>query len=184
MSPRRPILSVIGSAGALEEPVRQMCLELGAAAIEAGFRVLTGGRDGVMEAVSQGARQSPSWTEGDVLGIIPAYDRAQANPFVDVVIPTGMNHARNVMVVASADVVVAVAGGTGTLSEVAMAWQLGKPVLALVPSGGWAARLADERLDGRREDTVESVQTPQEAIVRALALIAQQRPEPEPIGGR
>lgn len=181
MSTRRPILSVIGSSGPLPDGLEEVCAALGREAIEAGFRVACGGRDGVMEAVCRGARQAPSWRDGDILGVLPSYDRGCANDFVDIVIPTGMQHARNVIVVAMADAVVAVHGGTGTLSEVALAWQLGKPVLALEHSGGWASRLAGQQLDGRRGDCVEAVSTPQQAVARALALVRQPRPEPRPI---
>lgn len=108
--PRRPVLSVIGSASPLEPAVENLCLELGRRAIEAGFRLVTGGLTGVMTAVSKGARSAPAWREGDILGVLPSYDRSTANPFVDVSIPTGLQLGRNVIVVAMADVIIAVGG--------------------------------------------------------------------------
>jgi len=83
-----------------EQELLPLCVELGSRAVEAGFRVVTGGLGGVMEAVSRGARTAPSWREGDVVGILPGYDRGAANPYVDVVVPTGMQIGRNVIVVA------------------------------------------------------------------------------------
>lgn len=176
MAARRPVLSVIGSGGVLDPAIAVAAETLGRLAIEAGFRLITGGRDGVMEAASRGARSAASWREGDVIGILPSYDREQANAFVDVVIPTGLNIARNVVVVASADVVVAVAGGSGTLSEIAIAWQLGKPVigldLGLGQQGGWGERAAGVAIDDRRGDEVRRARSAAEAIELAKAIVA------------
>lgn len=168
---RRPILAIIG-AGTAPEPVLALAEELGARAMTAGLRIVTGGRGGVMAAASRGARTCEAWTEGSVLGILPGDEATQANPWVDIALPTGLGIARNVLVVRAADVVVAVAGGSGTLSEVALAWQLGRPVIALAPSGGWAARLAGETLDARRSDRVHPVQTPAEAVALAQSLLS------------
>ena len=169
-------------AGVLEAPLEALCVELGSRAVEAGFRVVTGGLGGVMEAVSRGARAAPSWREGDVVGILPGYDRGAANPYVDVVVPTGMQIGRNVIVVAMADVVLAVGGEAGTLSELAIAWQLGKPILTLATEGGWGERLAGERLDARRDDLIHSAATPEEAVALALALAERRGPEAADIG--
>jgi uncharacterized protein (TIGR00725 family) len=178
----RPVLAVVGSAGALEAPTAALASELGRLAVEARFRIVTGGLGGVMEAVSRGARSAASRGDGDVVGVLPGYDRRAANAYVDIVVPTGMQIARNVIVAAMADVVVAVGGGAGTLSEVAVAWQLGKPVIALAASGGWSARLAGERIDGRRDDLIHGAATADEAIALALHLVAEDAPEPGDIG--
>ena len=73
-----------------------------------------------------------------MIGVLPGLIAADANPFVDVVVPTGMNYARNTILVAMADVVVAVGGGSGTLSEIALAWQHGKPIVTLDLGEGWS----------------------------------------------
>lgn len=169
--PRRPVLSIVGSAGDIPEPVRQAGLELGALAMNAGLRILSGGRDGVMAAVSEGARRADTWTEGSVMGILMGYDRAEANPWLDVVLPTGMGFARNTLVVAGGDVVVALSGGAGTLSEMALAWQIGRPVIALEPTGGWAGKLAGQRLDDRFEGPVHRATSPAEVITLTLTLL-------------
>lgn len=176
------MLAVIGQASPLGAALEDLCLDLGRSAVEAGFRVVTGGLTGVMEAVSRGARSAPSWRDGDVVGVLPGYDRRAANPYVDLVIPTGMQIARNVIVVAMADVVVALGGGSGTLSEIAVAWQLGKPIIALPASGGWAARLTGEAIDPRRSDTIHGAASAEEAIALALALSANRGVEPGDIG--
>ena len=127
----------------------------------------TGGLGGVMEAVSRGAREAASHREGDVIGVLKSYDAESANPWVDIAIPTGMGIARNVVLVAMAEVVIAVGGGAGTLSEIAFAWQLGKPVVALTGVGGWAEAVAGEPIDDARDDRILAAATPAEAIAAA-----------------
>lgn len=164
---RRPILAVIGDGGTLPAAVEEQAHELGRLAIDAGFRLVSGGRDGVMHAASQGARSSERYREGDVVAIIPGYDAGEASPAADIVIPTGLGHARNVLVVSTADVVIAVAGKAGTLSEMALAWKLGKPLVALARTGGWAQRLAGEAVDDRPHGVVLEAASPADAIARA-----------------
>jgi uncharacterized protein (TIGR00725 family) len=91
--------------------------------------IICGGLSGVMKAVCSGFKAGG----GITIGIIPSYHKEDANQFVDVVIPTGMGLARNVMVVKSADVVIALPGESGTLSEIAYCLQFGIPVVGLVP---------------------------------------------------
>ena len=169
---RRPVMVVIGPRGPTSPALEALGVDLGRRAIEAGFRVATGGRDGVMDAVSRGARGSGAHRDGDVIAVIPGYDRAEATPHADLVVPTGLSLARNVVLVAMADVVVAVGGGAGTLSEIALAWQLGRPVVALAGSGGWPARLAGQAIDDRREGVVVSASDPERAVAAALALLS------------
>lgn len=166
---RKKTLAVIGFGGDLDGDVEALCIELGARAIEAGFRLATGGLGGVMAAVSRGARECEAHRDGDVVGILPSYDDKTANPWVDVVIATGMGVARNVVLVASADVVVAVGGGSGTLGELAVAWQLKKPIVALAVAG-WSTELGGRALDARRGDTIERATTAEEAVATALRL--------------
>lgn len=139
---RRPIASVIGSGDAGEE-ARRIAERLGQCLVNAGFRVLTGGLGGVMEAASRGARLSPRYQDGDVIGILPGYRSDAANPHVDIAICSGLGHARNVLCAASGDVVLAIGGSSGTLSEIAIAWTLGKPVACVGRAEGWALELAE-----------------------------------------
>ena len=102
----------------------------GRALAAAGAVVVTGGLTGVMEAACRGAREAG----GTTLGILPGFDRADANPHVDVAVTTGMGEARNALVVRAADALIAVGGGYGTLSEIALALKGGKRVVGI---GSW-----------------------------------------------
>jgi uncharacterized protein (TIGR00725 family) len=122
-------IAVVGPAEA-DTDLHEAAAGVGRALAEAGARVVCGGLGGVMEAAARGAREAG----GDVIGVLPSADPADANPHVTHVVATGAGQARNVAVVASADAVVALGGSWGTLSEIAHARRLGRPVIALA---GW-----------------------------------------------
>lgn len=122
--------------------------EAGRCIARAGAVLVCGGRGGVMEAASRGAREAG----GMVVGILP--DEGPGNPYLGIVIPTGLGIARNALVVAAGDAVIAVGGGYGTLSEIAIALKRGTPVFGL---GTWD-------IDG-----VIRCTTPAEAVSRACA---------------
>ena len=173
MVTRKPVVSVFGS-NTLDDPnVTELAEGLGKLIVDLGCRVCTGGLTGVMEAVSKGARTSSQWTGSEVIGIIPQDDPSHANEFVDVVVPTGLGLYRNIMVARAGDACIAISGGTGTLSEMAFSWQLGKPLAAMSTTGGWAAKLAGESLDQRRTDRVEplpDLEAAKEWLTEALGL--------------
>lgn len=173
--PRRPILAIIGNAGEIAPERRDAAFAIGKAAVEAGFRIVCGGRDGVMLAAAQGAHHASNYREGDTIGIQFGYDLAEANPWIDITIPTGMGYARNMVVVSSAHVVVAIGGGSGTLSEIALAWQIGKPIVAWTGAGGWADKLANTHLDGRFALPIEGFTDVEALILRARELAAGER---------
>jgi uncharacterized protein (TIGR00725 family) len=122
--PRR--IAVIGS-GSCDAATVETARVLGRLLAERGFQVVCGGLSGVMAGACQGAREAG----GTTIGILPGDDPEAANPFVDVVIVTGMGIARNVLVVRNGHAVVAVAGEAGTLSEIGIAQKIGRPVVAL-----------------------------------------------------
>ncbi|MEI8349411.1 MAG: TIGR00725 family protein [Candidatus Omnitrophota bacterium] len=105
----------------------QIAYELGKCIAQEGWVLLSGGRTGVMEASCKGARENG----GVTIGILPSYDGKDANTYVGVKIPTGIGYARNVLVVRAADIVVAISGKYGTLSEIAFAFNEGKTVLGI-----------------------------------------------------
>ena len=105
-----------------------------------------------MEAACRGAHEAG----GRTIGILPGAERAAANRFVDVAIPTGLGEARNALVVRSADALVAVGGGYGTLSEIALGLKAGKPVVGL---------------DSWDIEGIDAAATPQQAVAAALAAL-------------
>jgi len=121
--------------------------DLGTALVDAGYRVMTGGLGGVMEAACLGARQALAYREGATVVLLPGHCADAANAYADIVVPTGLDHARNVLI-SQADALVAIGGGAGTLSEIALAWVHRRLVLAYrLP--GWSGRVADAPLDHR-----------------------------------
>ncbi|MFN3870750.1 MAG: TIGR00725 family protein [Aquificaceae bacterium] len=117
-------VAVIGASKANQEEYH-VAYQLGKEIAKRGWIVVCGGRGGVMEAVCKGAKEE----RGITVGILPSYEGEEANPYVDIKIRTGMNWNRNPLVVASGDVVVAIGGNWGTLSEIAYALILGKPII-------------------------------------------------------
>ena len=156
-------VAVVG-AGATHGSEEHDAEAVGRLLAEAGATVVCGGLGGVMAAVCRGARAAG----GSTVGILPGTDRGDANPDVDLAIPTGLGEARNTLVVRTADVVLAIGGGHGTLSEIAFAAKVGTPVVGLHT---W--RLV--RPDGGADDTIETAASPAEAVQLALALAARRR---------
>ena len=153
---RRPRIAVCGS-GRCDEATYEQAHEVGRLIGAAGAVLLCGGLGGVMEAACRGAREAGGFT----VGILPGLEAAAANPYVDLPIVTGMGQARNVILVLSAQAIIAVAGEAGTLSEVALALKLGRPVVGLRT---W--RLL--RPDGTPEERLLPAHSPEEAVRLAL----------------
>jgi uncharacterized protein (TIGR00725 family) len=124
--------------------------EVGRLLAERGCTVVTGGLGEVMAAAARGAKKAG----GTTIGILPGENRADANEWIDHVVVTGIGHARNLAVAASGDVVIAIGGSWGTLTEVGFAMRLGRRVVAL--GSGW-------ELEG-----VERAATPAEAVEAAV----------------
>ncbi len=119
-------IGVIGP-GACPPDVEALAEEVGREVARRGAVLVCGGLGGVMRGAARGARAE----NGLTLGILPGDDAADANDWIDVVVPTGMGEARNALVVRASDAIVAVHGGYGTLSEIALALKTGVPVVGL-----------------------------------------------------
>lgn len=119
-------MAVVGG-GQCSEEIAALAEQVGAELARRCCVVVTGGLGGVMEAACRGAKSQ----NGLTVGILPGTSAEDANEHVDIPVVTGLSHARNVLVVRSADVVIAVAGEHGTLSEIALALAMGIPVIGL-----------------------------------------------------
>ncbi|MBD3190285.1 MAG: TIGR00725 family protein [Candidatus Heimdallarchaeota archaeon] len=165
---------LIGVIGGSHNTAKDKDLELafntGKLLIDNGYRLISGGLTGVMEAASKGARTSEKYKGGEIVCILPMLNKQEANPYCDIIITTGMGYARNQIIVASADALVAIGGGTGTLSEIAFAWQMGKPIFAYnIP--GWSGELAGKTLDNKRTDKVITIKTPKQLLKLLTKLL-------------
>jgi uncharacterized protein (TIGR00725 family) len=164
---------VIGFGGDhCSEDAYKVAYQVGAEIARQGAVLLTGGLGGVMEAASQGARDGG----GFVIGIIPQDNKSQANDFCDAVIATGIGFARDFITAYSADAVIVVGGGAGTLIEVAAAYQKGTPIVAVKGTGGVADRIIDTYIDDRNITHAVGEDTAEGAVTRALAILASYSP--------
>ncbi len=154
----RPYVAVCG-AGVASEREAAWAEEIGRLLAEAGAVLVCGGLGGVMDAAARGCASAG----GTSIGILPGESRSAASPHLSVAIPTGLGEARNALVVRAADVVIAVGGEFGTLSEIALALKTGRPVVGL---GTW-----ELARDGQAVEAIERASNPAEAVRRALVLV-------------
>jgi uncharacterized protein (TIGR00725 family) len=151
------IIAVVG-AGRCSREIAQTAKDVGRELGRRGLTLVCGGLGGVMEAACRGAKE----TGGQTIGILPGFSRQDANPYVDIPIVTGLGQARNIIVVRSAQVVIAVDGEYGTLSEIAHALKLDIPVVGL---DTWQLSRG-----GHEVKDIVVAHTPAEAVEKAIAL--------------
>ena len=149
---QKTIIGVIG-ASRVDSSDYEAARAVGKGLAEAGVAIVCGGLGGVMEAACQGVQE----VGGTSIGILPGAEASSANQYVSLAVPTNLGHARNVIIAHTARALIAVAGGYGTLSEIAIALKLGRPVIAM---GQWS------EIPG-----VIRVETAAEAVAQALAII-------------
>jgi len=169
-----PAIAVVGGADCDREAAAA-AREVGAAIARRGWHLLCGGGGGVMEAACRGFREAREEAgtacTGVAIALLPGEDAGAANPYVDVALATGIGLARNALIARAASALVAVDGCAGTLSEIAYGWQMGKPIVAMARTGGWAAEVAGKRIDARRTDAVISASNADEAIAHLAARL-------------
>jgi uncharacterized protein (TIGR00725 family) len=153
-----PYIAVIGANRDAAAADLAAAEEAGAAIADAGATLVCGGLGGVMEAACRGARSRGGLT----VGLLPGTDREDANGWVVLALPTGLGEGRNALVVRAADAVVAIGGGWGTLSEIALALRAGVPVLGV---GTWELARGGEPVAG-----VRAVDDAATAVAEALRL--------------
>ena len=119
-------IGVIGASQCSAE-IYKIAEEVGRLIARRGGVLVTGGLGGVMEGASKGAKEEG----GITVGILPGFHASDANKYIDIPVVTGLDHARNILVVRSSQAVIAVCGEYGTLSEIAIALKIGKPVIGI-----------------------------------------------------
>jgi len=155
----RCVIGVIGESVISNPAHEALAEEVGRRIAAEGCVLVCGGLGGVMEAAARGVRAAG----GVSIGVLPGSRREEANPFIDIAIATGMGQMRNVIVALTADVVIAIGGGYGTLSEIGHALRCGKAVVGLRT---WEARRGEDRAP------ITVVETAEEAVRAALRLAA------------
>lgn len=154
-----PYVAVIGPGDAADGSWEAIEAEAAGRTLAiAGAVVVCGGLGGVMAAAARGAAEAG----GSVLGLLPGTERGDANPWVTMAVPTGLGEGRNVLVVRSADAVVAIGGGDGTLSELALALRSSTPVVGV--------RTWELARQGAPDERIVRVASGSEAAARALDL--------------
>ena len=167
MAKRRQILVIGHNTNGCTPQHADAAYEVGAAIAGSNSVLITGGMGGVMEAASRGASEAG----GLSVGILPQDDASFANPYCDVVIPTGMGLTRDFLNALSADGIIVIGGGSGTLSEVCAAYMHKKPMVAIRDMGGSVAPYVDGYVDHRKNVRIEGADTPQEAVSAILRMI-------------
>lgn len=167
MPKRRQILVIGNNENGCTPELEKIAYDVGQEVAKSGSVLITGGLGGVMRGACHGAHDAGGLT----VGIIPQNDPSFANEFCDIVIPSGLGLARDFLNALSADGVIVVGGGSGTLSEVCAAYMHKKPIAALKNSGGIASQYTDQYLDHRQNVKIIGVSTPQEAVKYILSQI-------------
>jgi len=164
---KRQILVIGNNDNGCTPELEKLAYDTGSNIAKSNSVLITGGLGGVMRAASHGAHDAG----GLIVGIIPQNDFSLANEFCDIVIPSGMGLMRDFLNALSADGVIVIGGGSGTLSEICAAYMYKKPIVALKNSGGTASKYADQFLDHRKNVQIIGVETADEAIKYVLEQI-------------
>lgn len=167
MTKKRQILVIGNNESGCTPELEKLAYDVGVEVAKSGSVLITGGLGGVMKAASHGAHDAGGLT----VGIIPQDNPSYANEFCDIVIPSGLGLSRDFLNALSADGVIIVGGGSGTLSETCAAYMHKKPITALKNSGGIASKFSDQYLDHRQNVKIVGVETPQDAVKYILSQI-------------
>jgi len=151
-----PNLAIVGGNQASNQEY-QLAKDLGKVLASYPIHLICGGKTGIMEAVAQGFQEAPE-RKGIILGIMPGEDKSEANPYLDMVLPTGLGLLRNGLIARSCDAMIAIGGGSGTLSELVMAWHENKP-LAILGASGWYQALSGQKIDQRQAENIQGFKT-------------------------
>lgn len=170
-------IGVIGSAGqddyenngAASKEMMMIAKEVGELLAKANAVVVTGGKDGIMEAAAEGAKKAGGLT----VGVIKGRDRFMSNQYTDIEILSGMtaDGFDELTLVLMCDALIVIGGGAGTLQEIAIAYRNNKPIIAIDYLGGWGGKLVGKYLDERKKIFIKSAKNPNDAVNLALSEI-------------
>ena len=169
MGRKRQILVIGNNTNGCTLVHEKLAYEIGQEIAMSDSVLITGGLGGVMTAAAHGAHDA----NGLTVGIIPQDNATMANQYCDIVIPTGMGFARDFLNALSADGVIIVGGGSGTLSEVCAAYMSKKPMVAIRNLEGSINPYIDGFLDHRENIKIVGVDTPRDAVQTILELISE-----------
>jgi uncharacterized protein (TIGR00725 family) len=167
-----------------EEPISPETLRAaettGRLVAERGAILVSGGRGGIMEAVSRGANLAG----GVVVGLMPSHSKSEANEYVTVPLATGLGEMRNHLTIRASDAIIMISGSTGTLMEATISYGR-KPLIVLEGTGGWSDRLRgtlyeEQHFNQRRTSAILYASSPEEAVEIAFAEAVRPRDPPLP----
>lgn len=172
-------IGVIGSAGWEEYPGKkpkkslyEFAYSLGKLIGKENAILICGGMGGIMLEACRGAKEN----NGITVGVISGNKRNKTNKYVDVEIVSGMlNHAEESTIVSMSDGIIAIGGGAGSLQEIAIAYRIKKPLIAIKGVNGWSDKVAGTYLDERKSMKIESAKTPKSAFDKLLKMITKER---------
>ena len=160
----KKIIGIIGSSAPLcTDEMYKFTQSLSFELAKRGYSIVCGGLGGVMDAAARGVSQAMN-PQAQSLCLIPQDTPQVASKFCDFVLPTGMGRARNMLIINTAQILIAIGGGAGTLSEIALAWQQEKTIIAITAFDGWARRLAGQKLDTKNNGLILPAATIEEAL--------------------
>ena len=170
-------IGVIGSAGKSDyktkgwatNQMESWAQEIGKELANAGAIVVTGGKDGIMEAAAKGAMEAG----GITVGVVKGSKRNTSNRYTDVEVVTGMeaDGLDELLLMLMSDALIVIGGGAGTLQEIALAYRNNKPIVVLANSGGWSEKLVGTYLDERRRTRIQGAKTSKEAVKKVMKLL-------------
>lgn len=173
-------IGIMGSAGNEEYPqnnkkrniLYKLAEELGEILGKKKIILFTGGKGGIMESASKGAKQFG----GTTIGVVKGKDRNTCNKYIDIEIVSGMEGCgEETMLILSCDGIIALGGGAGTLQELTIAYRNKKPVVILDINYGWASKLKGSYLDERKNEKFVVATNPEEAVNKILDAIKRKR---------
>lgn len=169
-------IGIVGSAGPEEYPkngrpknkIFEIAYELGTLVAKSGSILITGGKGGIMESASKGAKDA----NGITVGVVKGKERFTSNDYIDVEVVSGMEECGGeTMLILMCDGLIGIGGGAGTLQELSIAYRTNKPVVLIDNQQGWSKILANQYLDKRKTTKFLSARTPLKAFKKLLKLI-------------